>query len=170
MLPRALLYDSAPFIGDCRKDLHSTGKASMVKRKNCPFCRCLFIPNPRRKERQTTCGRQECRRNRKRQSDEKWRARHPDYFRNMYQSQKEAYGTRAEYKKKYRKENPEYVRRNAAFVRKYRVCPRKETPEPVSPTSCDLLLSVWNQTANVSITRVSHTSRDIFVTVSQSEA
>ena len=85
----------------------------------------------------------------------------------MYQQQKEAYGTRAEYKKKYRKENPEYVRRNGAFVRKYRMRPQKA--EPVSPTSCDLLLSVWNQTANVSITRVSHTSRDIFVTVSQSE-
>ena len=84
----------------------------------------------------------------------------------MYQQQKETYGTRSEYKKKYRKENPEYVRRNAAFVNKCRLRPQKAEPEPVSPTSCDLLLSVWNQTANVSITHVSHTSRDIFVTVS----
>jgi hypothetical protein len=114
----------------------------MVKRKRCPFCRRLFIPDPRRKERQTTCGRQECRRNRKRQSNEAWRAQHPDYFRSMYQQQKEAYGTRAEYKKNYRKENPEYVRRNAAFVRKYRMRQRKVESEPVSPTSCDLLLSV----------------------------
>jgi hypothetical protein len=87
----------------------------------------------------------------------------------MYQQQKEAYGTRAEYKKKYRKKNRQYVQRNAAFVRKYRMRPRKVESEPVSPTSCDLLLSVWNQTANVSITRVSHTSRDIFVTVSRNE-
>jgi|GEM_PF-2046357 len=141
----------------------------MLKRKRCPFCRCLFIPDPRRKGRQTTCGRQECRRNRKRQSNEEWRARHPDYFRSMYQQQKETYGTRSEYKKKYRKENPEYVRRNAAFVNKCRLRPQKAEPEPVSPTSCDLLLSVWNQTANVSITHVSHTSRDIFVTVSRTE-
>jgi len=139
----------------------------MANRKRCPFCLCLFIPDPRRKERQTTCGQQECRRNRKRQSNEEWRAQHTDYFRSMYQQQKEAYGTRAEYKKNYRKKNPEYVRRNAAFVRKYRIGRRKVESEPVSPTSCDLLLSVWNQTANVSITHVSHTSRDIFVTVSR---
>jgi len=87
----------------------------------------------------------------------------------MYQQQKEAYGTRAEYKKKYRKKNPEYVRRNAAFVKKSRARRRNVEPEPVSPTSCDLLLSVWDQTANVSITHVSHTSRDIFVTVSRNK-
>lgn len=141
----------------------------MTERKRCPFCRCLFIADPRRKERQTTCGRRECRRKRKHQSNEEWRARHPDYFRSMYQQQKETYGTRAEYKKKYRQENPEYVRRNAAFVRKCRGRPREVESEPVSPTSCDLLLSVWDQTANVSITHVSHTSRDIFVTVSRNE-
>lgn len=88
----------------------------------------------------------------------------------MYPQQKEAYGTRAEYKKQYRNENPEYVRRNAAFVKKYRTPRRKADPEPVSPTSCDLRLSVWAQTDNVSITHVSHTSRDIFVTVSRNEA
>jgi len=83
----------------------------------------------------------------------------------MYQQQKQAYGTRAEYKQQYRKENPEYVRRNAAFVKKSRTRQRNADPEPVSPTSCDLRLSVWGQKGNVAITHVSHTSRDIFVTV-----
>ena len=46
-----------------------------------------------------------------------------DYFRGMYPQQKEAYGTRAEYRKRYRKEHPEYVRRNAAFVKKYQSAP-----------------------------------------------
>ena len=142
----------------------------MPKKKRCAFCRRLFVPDPRLKERQTTCGRQECRRRRKRQSNEHWRSLHSDYFRGMYPQQKEVYGTRAEYKKQYRNENPEYVRRNAAFVKKYRTPRRKEDPEPVSPTSCDLRLSVWAQTDNVSITHVSHTSRDIFVTVSRNEA
>jgi len=141
----------------------------MPKQKRCPYCRRLFIPDPRLKERHTTCGRQECRRQRKRQSNEQWRAQHSDYFRGMYSQQKEAYGTRAEYRKQYRKKNPEYVQRNAAFVKKYRRRRHERAAEPVSSTSCDLRLSIWNQTGNVSITRVSSTSHDIFVTVCQNE-
>ncbi len=141
----------------------------MPKLQRCPYCRRLFAPDPRLKERQTTCGRQECRRTQKRQSNQEWRSQHPDYFRGTYQQQKEAYGTRAEYKKLYRQRNPEYVRRNAAFIKKYRQRRRKARVETVSPTSCDLLLSVWKQTGNVSITHVSHTSREIFVTVCEKE-
>jgi hypothetical protein len=141
----------------------------MPKQKRCPYCRRLFIPDPRLKGQQTTCGRQECRRQKKRQSNEEWRSRHSDYFRGMYPQQKEAYGTRAEYRRRYREEHPEYVQRNAAFVKKYRSRRRQETAKPVSSTSCDLRLSIWNQTDNVSITRVSSTSRDIFVTVSRNE-
>ncbi len=87
----------------------------------------------------------------------------------MYPQQKEAYGTRAEYRKRYREEHPEYVERNAALVKKYRRRRRERAATPVSSTSCDLRLSIWNQTGNVSITRVSSTSRDIFVTVCQNE-
>jgi hypothetical protein len=128
------------------------------------------MPDPRLKERQATCGWQECRRNRKRKSNEQWRSKHPDYFQSMYQQQKEAYGTRAEYKKQYRQRNPDYVHRNAAFVKKHRERWRKRQSEAVSPTSCDLRLSVWKETGNVSIAHVSHTSRDIFVTVCENEA
>lgn len=141
----------------------------MPKQRRCPHCRRLFVPDPRLKERQITCGRQECCRNQKRQSNEEWRSLHQDYFRGIYQQQKQAYGTRAEYKKRYRQRNPEYVRRNAAFVKKYRGRCRKAQAEAVSHTSCDLRLSVWKETGSVSITHVSHTSRDIFVTVSQNE-
>ena len=139
----------------------------MLKRKKCPHCHRLFVPNPRLKERQKTCGRRECRRKQKRRSNKTWRSLHPDYFRGVYLQQKEVYGTRAEYKKQYRRKNPEYVGRNAVFVRKYRERRRKAPSESVSPTSCDLRLSVWKEIGNVSITHVSHTSRDIFVTVSQ---
>ncbi len=141
----------------------------MPKRRRCPFCRRLFTPDPRVGERQKTCGEEECRHEQKRQSNEQWRSRHPDYFQGMYPHQKETYGTRAEYKKRYRKKNPEYVRRNAAFVKEYRAR-RKPEPEAVSPTSCDLHLTVWSQTINVSIAQVSHTSRDIFVTIGRCEA
>jgi len=141
----------------------------MPKRKRCPYCCRLFVADPRVKEQQITCGRQECRRQRKQQSNKNWRLQHPDYFRGLYPQQKEIYGTRAEYKRQYRKRNPEYVRRNAALIKRHRTSRQKAGTSPVSPTSCDLLLSVWKQTGSVSITHVSHTSRDIFVTVSQNE-
>jgi hypothetical protein len=142
----------------------------MPKQKRCPYCRQLFVPDPRLKERQATCGRQECRRQKKRQSDQEWRSSHADYFRGIYPQQKQAYGTRAEYRKRYREEHPEYVQRNAAFVKTYRSRRRERAAEPVSSTSCDLRLSIWNESDNLSITHVSSTSRDIFVTVSRNEA
>jgi hypothetical protein len=128
------------------------------------------MPNPRVKERQNTCGRQDCRRRQKLQLDEQWRSQNRDYFRGLYPHQKEVYGTRAQYRKQYRKENPEYVRRNAAFVKKYKARQRKRRSEGVSSTSCDLRLTVWSQKSNISITQVSSTSRDIFVTVCQNDA
>jgi len=139
------------------------------QRRRCSYCLRLFIPDPRRKERQATCGRQECRRKRKRQSDTEWRSCHRDYFHGIYQQQKENYGTRAEYKQQYRARNPDYVRRNSAFVKKYRERHRKDLSQDVSHTSCDLRLSLWKEMGSVSITHVSHTSRDILVTVSQNE-
>lgn len=142
----------------------------MPKQRRCPHCRRLFIADPRLKERQVTCGRQECRQGRKRESNKEWRSQHPDYFRGIYQQQKESYGTRAGYKKLYRQRNAEYVRRNAAYVRKYRQRRREAPSEAVSPTSRDLRLSIWKQTGSISITHVSHTSRDILVTVCEKEA
>jgi hypothetical protein len=137
----------------------------MPKRGKCPFCRRLFIPDLRVKERQKTCGRKECRGEQKRQSDARWRSQNPDYFRNLYPQQKQAYGTRAEYRRRYRKDHPDYVRRNAAFVKKCRDKHRKPRSGSVSHTSPDLRLTLWKKTGNVSITHVSHTSRDILVTV-----
>ena len=141
----------------------------MPKRRRCPFCHRLFIPNSRVKERQNTCGRQDCRREQKRQLDERWRSQNRDYFRGMYPQQKQVYGTRAEYRRRYRKEHPDYVQRNAAFVKKCKARRQKTESERVSSTSCDLRLTVCSQKSNVSITQVSSTSRDIFVTVCQNE-
>jgi hypothetical protein len=137
----------------------------MPKRRKCAICRRLFTPDSRIKERQKTCTRPECRGEQKRQMDELWRSQNRDYFRNLYPQQKQAYGTRAEYRKRYRKEHPDYVQRNAAYVKE---CRRRHTEKAaidVSSTSCDLRLTVCSQTSNVKITHVSHTSRDILVTV-----
>ncbi len=152
------------------RGVHSRGKVFMPKRRKCPFCRRLFIPDPRVKERQKTCGRPECRSEQKRRLDERRRSQNRDYFRSLYPQQKQAYGTRAEYRRRYRKEHPDYVRRNTAFVKKRRRHHREKAAKDVSSTSCDLSLSVWPQTSNVKITHVSHTSRDILVTVCQNES
>ena len=97
--------------------------------------------------------------------DELWRSQNREYFRNLYSQQKQAYGTRAEYRKRYRKEHPDYVQRNAAYVKEYRRRHTEKSAIDVSSTSCDLRLTVCSQTSNVKITHVSHTSRDILVTV-----
>jgi hypothetical protein len=137
----------------------------MSKRKRCPFCRRLFAPDSRVKERQKTCGRQECRRKQKRRLDKQWRSENRDYFRGLYPKQKQAYGTRAAYRRRYREEHPDYVQRNAAFVRKSKARRRKSESGGVSSTSCDLRVTVCSRKSNVSIAQVSHTSRDIFVTL-----
>ena len=135
----------------------------MPKRRRCPFCGRWFHPHPRLKQRQRTCGQPTCRRQQKRKSNERWRTRHPDYFRGAYGLQKEIYGTRAGYKRHYRQQHPDYVRRNAAFVRNWR---QRLRSAPVSPTSCDLRLTLGSTKASIHIRQVSHTSRDIFVSLS----
>jgi len=111
----------------------------MRTRRRCPFCRRWFHPHPRLKQRQHTCGRPECRRQQKQKSNRQWRAKNPEYFCGAYGWQKEKYGTRADYMRLYRQQHPDYVRRNAASVRKWR---QKLRPSPVSHTSSDLQLRV----------------------------
>jgi hypothetical protein len=137
----------------------------MLPRRRCPFCHRWFHPHPRLKQRQKTCGRPDCRRQQKRKSNQQWRTEHRDYFRGAYGQQKEIYGTRAEYKRGYRQQHPDYVRRNSAFVRKWRQWLRSG---PVSPTSPDLHVTIESERASLRIVEVSHTSRDIFVTLDPS--
>jgi hypothetical protein len=136
----------------------------MLQRRRCPYCRCWFHPHPRLKQRQKTCGRPSCRQEQKRRASQQWRARHPDYFRGAYALQKEIYGTRADYKRRYRQQHPDYVRR-PAFVRN---CRSRLRSAPVSHTSCDLHLTVGSRTTSIHISHVSHTSRDIFVSLCSS--
>lgn len=141
----------------------------MAKRRRCRICGRLFTPDPRVKQRQGTCGERACQKEHKRQSNQSWRRDHPDYFLGTYAQQKEVYGTRADYKKHYRQAHPEYVKRNAGYVRAYRQRRRNPPAETVSPTSCDLRLTFGSERTSLSITQVSHTSREIFVSVRQEE-
>ena len=114
----------------------------MLPRRRCPFCRRWFHPHARLKQRQKTCGLPECRQKQKRRFNQLWRAKHPDYFRGAYVSQKAKYGTRADDKRRYRQQHPEYVQRNAAFVRKWRQQLRRLA---VSPTSSDPHVTVGSE-------------------------
>jgi hypothetical protein len=132
----------------------------MLPRRRCPFCRRWYHPNPRLKGRQQTCGQVECRRQQKQKSNRLWRAKNPEYFHGVYPHQKEKYGTRAEYMRHYREQHPDYVRRNATFVRKWRQQLRQAA---VSCTSPDVQPSRSARKDFRPATAVSHTSRDIVV-------
>lgn len=43
-----------------------------IKRKKCPNCRCLFIPDYRNRTRQIFCGKPDCRKASKAKSQKKW--------------------------------------------------------------------------------------------------
>jgi hypothetical protein len=57
------------------------------------------------------------------------------------------------------------VRRNGVFVRNWR---HRLRSAPVSPTSCDLRLTLSSTKTSIHIRQVSHTSRDIFVSLAPS--
>ena len=50
---------------------------SMPRRKRCPFCRCLFWPDPRTRRRQWACSKPECQAKRKVESNRRYRAKNP---------------------------------------------------------------------------------------------
>jgi hypothetical protein len=114
----------------------------MLPRRRCPFCRRWYHPDPRLKRRQKTCGQPGCRHQQKQKANQQWRSKNPDYFRDAYPHQKEKYGTRADYMRLYRQQHPDYVRRNAAFVRKWREQLRQTA---VSHTSFDLRLTIASE-------------------------
>jgi len=125
----------------------------MLSRRRCPFCRRWFDPHPRLKQRQKTCGQRDCRCRQKRKSNEQWRRENP------------VYGTRFDYRRRYRQQHPDYVQRNAAFVRKWR---QRLRSAPVSSTSRDLRVTIESEKTSLRIAHVSSTSRDIFVTLDTS--
>jgi len=129
----------------------------MLSRRRCPFCRRWFD--------QKTCGQRDCRCRQKRKSNEQWRRENPVYFHGVYPQQKEKYGTRFDYRRRYRQQHPDYVQRNAAFVRKWR---QRLRSAPVSSTSRDLRVTIESEKTSLRIAHVSSTSRDIFVTLDTS--
>ena len=51
----------------------------LPKKKRCCVCRKLFRPDPRVKDRQRACSQRACQRQRRSETQARWRARNPEY-------------------------------------------------------------------------------------------
>ena len=60
----------------------------LARKRPCRICRRWFMPNPRRKDRQKTCGNHQCQREWHRKMCEKWNRENADYFRTNYLQKK----------------------------------------------------------------------------------
>jgi hypothetical protein len=93
----------------------------MDEKKTCCVCQQPFVPHPKVKRRQKTCATKACRNALKRQRAKTWREQNPDYFKGRYETAiKQWYEKNANYKKRYRLEHPEYVRRNVLYLKTHR--------------------------------------------------
>jgi hypothetical protein len=62
----------------------------LPKKKRCCVCRKSFRPDNRVRDRQRACGRESCQRQRRRETQARWRARNPTYQRSYRLSQRAA--------------------------------------------------------------------------------
>jgi hypothetical protein len=93
----------------------------MHGQKECCVCQQPFVPDPRLKHRQKTCAATACRKELKRQMNKAWREQNPEYFKARYDTTlREWHAKNADYKKQYRQAHPEYVHKNALYVKAHR--------------------------------------------------
>ncbi len=59
-----------------------------TRKRPCKICRRWFLPHPRQKERQKTCGRPECQRELHRRQCQKWNRKNTAYFKGIYLAEK----------------------------------------------------------------------------------
>jgi len=63
-------------------------KKAMSRKRPCRICKRWFIPNPRLKDRQKTCGTSQCKREWHRKMCRKWNRENADYFKTNYLQKK----------------------------------------------------------------------------------
>ncbi len=63
-------------------------RKTLTRKRPCRICRRWFIPNPRLKDRQKTCGNHQCQREWHRKMCEKWNRENSDYFKSNYLQKK----------------------------------------------------------------------------------
>ena len=64
------------------------GTGDECRKRPCRICRRWFIPNPRLKDRQKTCGDADCQRRWHKKKCAEWNRRNPDYFKTNYLQKK----------------------------------------------------------------------------------
>lgn len=60
----------------------------LIRKRPCGICRRWFMPNPRLKDRQKTCGTSQCKREWHRKMCRKWNRENADYFKTNYLQKK----------------------------------------------------------------------------------
>lgn len=83
-----------------------------MSQKHCLYCKEIFIPHPRKGDKQETCGKPECRRKRKRETDRKWRAANPTWVKERRSKIRAWAQSYPDYWVDYRSRHPRYVEEN----------------------------------------------------------
>ncbi len=80
----------------------------------CRYCGRFFRPDPRKRgrSRQKTCGREACRRKHQRRKNAAWAKRHAGYGKSRRVKTRAWAKAYPDYWKRYRREHPEYARRD----------------------------------------------------------
>lgn len=100
------------------------------KERPCRFCGALFRPDRRVGARQYACSTPACQAQRKRACQERWLARHPDYFsgQDQYRKKRPWHEAHPGYLAQYRKLHPEAAERHRKQERQRRQ--RRQTLNP----------------------------------------
>lgn len=88
------------------------------RKKKCIFCQNPVESEPEAKS-QYVCGRKKCQKERIKHNSRKWRKENPR-FQASHRLDDEYRKTHRMWKKEYRKRHPEYVAKNAIYVKKHR--------------------------------------------------
>lgn len=75
--------------------------------KHCCICGRFFRPSPKQGDKQVSCAKPECRRERKLRSQQAWLLKNPDYFKGRYENTKTWRGKNPAYQKQWRKKRRE---------------------------------------------------------------
>ena len=80
--------------------------------KKCPYCKICFTPHVKVGSRQKTCGKPECKKALKAETNRRWREKNPDHYQNDYPRLRQWLDDHPGYLKEYRESHPEYVQKN----------------------------------------------------------
>ena len=83
------------------------GNEKRIPLKHCSICGRFFRPSPRQGDRQVSCPRPECRRERKRRSQKAWLSKNPDYFEGRYANTQAWRGRNPAYQRQWRRKRRE---------------------------------------------------------------